>query len=319
MHRRFSGGVPSKLRRCAIPCSLGLLAMTGVMSGCGGGSPASNVAAVGPTPTIVSEPSSVTVTAAPLSYQWQRNGTNINAAVSATYTTITADNGTIFDVVVSNSAGNVTSNPAAPTVGTSSRTYTTSFPLTESHISERGNWINGGTVGLDWGNVQTTPGLAFGTVVSGGPPYNDSTAVLTGSWSSDQMACATIQTVNQNHNIFEEVELRLRTTITAHRITGYELGGRVTSDGIQYIGISRWGGPLNDFASLNNVPGPGLRNGDVMCATAIGSTLTLYVNNVQIVQVADTKYAEGSPGMGFYNQGGTLANNSDYGFADFAR
>jgi hypothetical protein len=62
--------------------------------GCGGGSPASNVAAVGPTPTIVSEPSSVTVTAAPLSYQWQRNGTNINAAVSAPYTTITADNGT---------------------------------------------------------------------------------------------------------------------------------------------------------------------------------------------------------------------------------
>ena len=112
-------------------------------------------------------------------------------------------------------------------------------------------------------------------------------------------------------------KLRLRTTITAHRITGYELGGRVTSDGTQYIGISRWDGPLNDFASLNNVPGPGLRNGDVMCATAIGSTLTLYVNNVQIVQVANTKYAEGSPGMGFYNQGGTLASNSDYGFADF--
>ncbi len=52
----------------------------------------------------------------PLTYQWQRNGSAISGATSASYTTspaVTLDNGATFQVVVSNSAGSVTSNPAA--------------------------------------------------------------------------------------------------------------------------------------------------------------------------------------------------------------
>ena len=48
----------------------------------------------------------------------------------------------------------------SPVPEAAARTYTTNFPLTENPISEAGNWINGGTVGLDWTNVSTTPGLA---------------------------------------------------------------------------------------------------------------------------------------------------------------
>ena len=59
---------------------------------------------------------------APLSYQWQKNGTAITGATSASYTTpaaTTADNGVTFAVVVSNFAGSATSggaklNVAAP-------------------------------------------------------------------------------------------------------------------------------------------------------------------------------------------------------------
>jgi hypothetical protein len=63
---------------------------------------------------------------APLMYQWQKNAANILGATSASYTTpatAAADNGAKFDVVVSNSSGSVTSNPATLTVnpvGTSS-------------------------------------------------------------------------------------------------------------------------------------------------------------------------------------------------------
>jgi len=56
---------------------------------------------------------------APLSYQWQKNGANIAGATSSSYTTpatTTSDNGTMFDVVVSNTAGSVTSNSASLTV-----------------------------------------------------------------------------------------------------------------------------------------------------------------------------------------------------------
>jgi hypothetical protein len=56
---------------------------------------------------------------APLSYQWQKKGTAISGGTSSSYTTpaeTTADNGTQFAVVVSNSAGTATSNSAVLTV-----------------------------------------------------------------------------------------------------------------------------------------------------------------------------------------------------------
>ena len=54
-----------------------------------------------------------------LSYQWQRNGTSIAGATTAGYTlspVAAADNGVSFRVIVSNSAGSVTSNGATLTV-----------------------------------------------------------------------------------------------------------------------------------------------------------------------------------------------------------
>ena len=59
---------------------------------------------------------SVTATGtAPLTYQWQKNGTPISGATSASYTTpaTTAnDNGAMFGVMVTNPAGNMPSNDA---------------------------------------------------------------------------------------------------------------------------------------------------------------------------------------------------------------
>jgi hypothetical protein len=52
---------------------------------------------------------------APLTYQWQKNGTAISAAANTSYTTpavLAADDGAMFTVVVSNSAGSVTSSGA---------------------------------------------------------------------------------------------------------------------------------------------------------------------------------------------------------------
>src|SRR4029077_675982 len=60
---------------------------------------------------------------APLSYQWRKSGVTISGATSATYTTqatTSSDNGAQFTVLVSNSAGNVTSNAGPPTVNTAS-------------------------------------------------------------------------------------------------------------------------------------------------------------------------------------------------------
>ena len=83
-------------------------------------------------PSITTQPSSQTITAgqtatfsvtatgtAPLSYQWNQSGTAISGATSSSYTTLaetTSASGSQFSVVVSNSAGSVTSNAATLTV-----------------------------------------------------------------------------------------------------------------------------------------------------------------------------------------------------------
>src|SRR6266404_7242932 len=101
--------------------------------GCSGsvaGTPTVNAALVAP--SITTQPASQTVTAsqtasfsvaatgtAPLSYQWNTNGTAISLATSSSYTiptTTSSDDGALFTVVVSNSAGSITSNAATLTL-----------------------------------------------------------------------------------------------------------------------------------------------------------------------------------------------------------
>src|SRR5438132_2805845 len=109
--------------------------------------------------------------------------------------------------------------------------YGTTFSLTENPISETGIWTNGNAVGLDWSNVRTTSGLSFGTQ-TGVDGFNDSIAVLQGTWSPDQTAAATVHTVNQQSgDVFEEVELLLRFAITPHGARGYELNYSLRNDG----------------------------------------------------------------------------------------
>src|SRR5271166_5472327 len=90
------------------------------------------VTATAVAPSITRQPANVTVTAgqtatfsvtatgtAPLTYQWFQGTTTITGAKSASYTTpatTTANNGTQYKVVVTNSEGNATSNPATLTV-----------------------------------------------------------------------------------------------------------------------------------------------------------------------------------------------------------
>ena len=201
--------------------------------------------------------------------------------------------------------------------GSRHRVYTTRFSLAENPISEGGQWVNGRQEGLDWANVCTRAGLAYGTE-PGTAKYDDSTALLTGAWGPDQMAQATVRTANQNEKIFEEVELRLRSSLSAHRATGYEILFRCLKTETAYLEIVRWNGPLGDFTYLSRGTGSryGVADGDVVKATIVGNVITAYINGVPMLQATDDTYASGSPGMGFYLEGASGVN-SDYGFVDF--
>ena len=70
------------------------------------------------------------------------------------------------------------------------------------------------------------------------------------------MAEATVHSVNQNDNIYEEVELRLRSSLSPHRSTGYEITFRCSKTANAYAQIVRWDGPLGKFTYLNSHWGP---------------------------------------------------------------
>jgi len=134
---------------------------------------------------------------APLSYQWQKNGSPIGAN-SPRYTTpaTTADdNGAQFTVVVSNSAGSATSNAATLTVNVPR------FTLTVTNQS--------GLLGLGSGSVASTPaGINCGSACAAS--YVSDTAVIltahpnplsgVGSWAGCDAVSAdgTTCTVNMN-------------------------------------------------------------------------------------------------------------------------
>lgn len=195
--------------------------------------------------------------------------------------------------------------------GGQSPSYTTNFPLTEAVISEGGRWISGGVTGLDWDNVQTTRNFSFGTVPTG--KYTDPTAVLTGTWGADQTAEATVRIPRVNPDCCHEVELRLRTTVVAHSITGYEINCSVATRQ-PYMEIVRWNGPINSFDYVARTRDAGCADGDVLRATIVGNAITLYKNGVQVLQGMDAHYASGAPGIGFYE---TDNNVGYYGFSRF--
>jgi outer membrane protein assembly factor BamB len=114
--------------RSGVSCLL--LVSIGFFCGCGSTSNTRNPLA----PTITTQPAAqsaapgqtatfsvVAAGTGPLSYQWQKNGTAISGATSTNYTTppvAPSDNNSKFQVAVSNSAGQITSNAATLTVTT---------------------------------------------------------------------------------------------------------------------------------------------------------------------------------------------------------
>jgi hypothetical protein len=183
--------------------------------------------------------------------------------------------------------------------GSEARTYTTAFPGTESSISENGSWQNGKSTGLDWAD--------------------DSTALLEGTWGPDQAATATVYSRNQKGgSVYEEVEIRLRSSLSPRKCTGYEILFRCLKGSDSYVQIVRWNGPLGSFTYLADQKGSkcGISNGDTVKATIIGNVITAYINNVPVAQATDDTYASGNPGMGFFLQGASAVNR-DYGFSSF--
>src|SRR5438876_162217 len=142
------------MNRLSLVLSLVLLViLLGIFStGCSGLASTTTTGPVATAPSITIQPTSKAVTAgqtasfsvaatgtAPLNYQWKKNGIAVSGASSSAYTTpatSTSDSGAQFTVIVSNSAGSVTSSAGVLTVSAS-------IPALQITSSQ----LPGGTVG----------------------------------------------------------------------------------------------------------------------------------------------------------------------------
>jgi len=216
---------------------------------------------------------------------------------------------------------------SGPTATSTDRhnSYSTSFPLTQNPISEGECWINGGALGLDWTNVSTTPGIAIGHQV--GPDFTDATALLSGTWGPDQTAMATVYTVDQNDACYQEVELRLRSTNSAHVNTGYKIIFNMCRPRPRTWASGGGTVPLECSTASPIQKGVrfGIKNRVVVSAKIVGNVNTAYINGVQkgqvdITSIGGTVYTTGSPGMGFNlvnAPAGCAGTNSNYGFTKY--
>ena len=218
-------------------------------------------------------------------------------------------------------------NPLPPAVGDlPNGYYSTDFSLTENPISESSVWSNGGSVGLDWQNVQTASSRAYGVGASNPPPYDDPTAILKGTWSGTQWVSATAFVTNQGDpGGSQEIELRLLSTMTAHSSRGYEIMFSVQPSD-SYVHLARWNGNVNDFlefgfgnscASGTSDCG-GIVTGDVLSASVASGVFHIYKNGVEINldNNTDSTFTTGNPGIGFWKHT-AVAAMSDAGWSDF--
>ena len=200
-------------------------------------------------------------------------------------------------------SGGTTSTTACPSSAPSGGGYSTNFDGTESPLSEGGRWVNGKTVGLDWQDVRTANGNAFGSGVSYN--YDDCIAHLTNhSIGADQQVSGTIRCASgYSAGTSHEVGLYLRMNISAHSARGYEILLPAPNGGVFQVMV--WEGPAGNFHEITGNGGSGtlprpLRDGDVVTAKIVGNKIQVYLNGTLFNTTIDSTYSSGNPGMGFF-------------------
>jgi hypothetical protein len=289
------------------------------LSGCGGGSDGSTTSTPssptqppgGQTPTIVITASPAAINpGAGSTLTWSTtNATSCTASgtwsgsknTSGTQSTGPLAASSTYTLTCSGVGGSANNSVTVAVSSGSGKSFATNFDLSENPISEGGVWNRANN---SFTNVRTSDGTAYGT---NGPAntFDDSYALLSG-FGPDQTAEATVvRSSSLNTAVSHEVELLLRFSDDTSGARGYECLFSYQG-GVQIV---RWNGTMGDYTVLSMSGGPASigRNfvtGDVIKATAIGNTISVYVNGVFMGQATDSTFPTGQPGISFFTRPG---------------
>ena len=152
--------------------------------------------------------------------------------------------------------------------------------------------------------------------------YADPTALVTGAWGSNQTVTATVKVLSQpkGNGCCSEIELRLRSLITANTNRGYEVLFSMYP-GNDYVQIVTWHGPRGaegiGFNYVNTTSGHGAPvNGDVLSTAVSNSTIRVFKNGSLILTGVNTEWSNGNPGVGFYGDKTPNVGFSSFGATD---
>lgn len=179
--------------------------------------------------------------------------------------------------------------------------YNSNFVTPETILSDGGLWHR--NQANSWTNMKVVNGRAQGT---NGPAdtYDDSYSILSGAFGNDYELEAVLHVdPTLNFGIAHECELLLRMGDDSGHAFGYE-GNFSCFGGAQII---KWQGDwpnfftfLSDDSGSPQGLGHNFANGDVIKATAIGSRLSIYINNALMFSCIDTTFPTGSPAIGAF-------------------
>jgi hypothetical protein len=193
----------------------------------------------------------------------------------------------------------------------------TNFVLSENPISEGGRWLTQENPGVT-NAMATVSGLAFGLQIDGG--YDDSAAILSGTWNTDQFAQATVRIASFPSGHTSEVSLHLHMSPTSRSgWKGYEITHSLSgSANGSYILIVVWDGE-GQWRILAEPFGSqyGVVNGDIVRAEVRSNVIFVYKNGALEGKWTDSTYPTGAPGMGTYTDCTNCPANNGWGFSNF--
>lgn len=193
--------------------------------------------------------------------------------------------------------------------------YSTDFSLTENPISEGGKWTNSISQSFN-APVSTQGGNAFGLTSYG---YNDSIAMLTGTWGRDQTITAKAYRGSGASRPAEiELHLRMRMVPASLEIYTYEVD---ILPSLGAVALVRWHGRQGTWTKMAEAPLDGVANGDVFTASAIGpasnTVFTVTKNGRVLLKYTDTAaFDTGNPGIGF--DAGTPEYGANLGWTSYS-
>lgn len=208
--------------------------------------------------------------------------------------------------------------------------FSTNFPATENPISQSGKWTNGSTFSQGAAtktNVQTA-GKAYGTMVAfDGTNFDDSIACLSGFGPNHEVTC-TISNSGGFSGFSLELEILLRSSITSAHVFQYEVDCVFGDLGIDLVRWDMTAATPNSNTNLRSrVHGEvAFNNGDQVYASIVGTLITVkykpFGGSFSTLFAYDTagdttKYSNGNPGIGFWNQTGSATNQPLLAWADF--